>query len=398
MTNQTYLTHADPQIVKQITKHRQVSKSEPLWIIFDCGNTDVKAMIHTHFGEEILIPHSVRMLSGKDYESLEAAYKNKSADFNGTAIFKTKDQGYVVGRHAQQIGNGITLTGASKYTRQQMGALLKAALINLYPDSHPDVRLTVLHPPRITNDNLKSLYEAVAGKHIVTLPDGRKFTWNVTEVIDLEEPVAALQHFMLTQTGRAYKESDMSFTPGSEFLVLDVGGGISVFVPCVITDDCKIEVNLFGAPPIPKGIQDVIPVLTYELKSDPVLAPLIGNLTTIPDSMIHNALMTGEITIRGVAYNCEAHIDNAMQTLAQPIQMAYKNQYNEGASASGVLVSGGGGGASFNYLSVKVLVHPFTYPIDPDPKRMRYGALNGASKGQIGYMARKGLTTHAYQV
>lgn len=369
------------------TKYRHIGQDEPLWIIVDLGNTDCKAMLHGHWGEEIVFPHAIRRPSEADYDTLTAAYKHRAADFQGTAIFRIAGQGYVVGRHAAQVGKGERLIGAAKYLRDHFGVLFLAALVQLYHGSHQDVRVVVLHPPRLNTENLRALYKSLNGKHSVDLPDGRKFNFNVTEIIPLEEPVASLQTFLLTTEGRTYEKSPIALEPGNEIYTVDVGGALTVFVPCLITEDRKIEVNISEAPPIRKGIQDVIETFEQELRA--AFPNTLGRLPEIPLNMMHNALMTGKISIRNRSEDCAEQVANSMAVIGNPIEAQYANRYARGVTAAGIAVSGGGGGLSFNYLKDNVLEHDFVYPCETDLTRMRFGAIRGASKGLIAHLNRQ---------
>lgn len=369
--------------------YRKIRDNEPLWVMFDGGNTEVKAMIHGNFGEEIYFPHAVRKLEKSEYGPIAAPYKNRHNSWDGTAIFWYEGQGYVVGQQATQLGKGQTLTGASKYVRDHYGAMFVAAMIQLYPDGHDDVHVVALHPPSLEHNNLKALWKSLHGKHNVTLPNGNAVVYDVTKIIDLEEPVAALQTFVLTTDGKEYDHPQVKFTPGTEVLSLDVGGGLSVFVPCLINNSGQIEIN-FDAPPIPVGIRDIENALAKELKSAfPELAPL----KKIPRSTITEALH-GQIAISGKpAQNCQKQLDNAMQTLAFPIRSAYINDYNSGVNYRAIVISGGGGAGAFEYLKANVLNHGFVFPAEKSAPRMRFGAIRGASKGLIPFLSTKGYAT-----
>lgn len=369
------------------SKYRKIRPTEPLWIIFDGGNTDIKAMIHAHWGEEIVFPHAVRTVNAVDYEGVANSYKHKRAEFDGTAIFESNDKSYVVGLHATQVGQGDRVVGAAKYTRDHYGAMFEAAMIQLYPDDHPDVRVVALHPPQLETENLKRLYKSLIGTHVVNLPDGRKFIYNVTEIINVEEPVADLQSFLMSTDGKAYANPKLKLQPGMEVLVLDVGGGLSVFVPCLIRKNGGVEVNIQGAPIIDKGIQDVVDVFEKELKS--AFPDDLGTLKKVPQQMMYNALMSSEIIIKNKPYDCSRQVSNSMQIIAYPIQTNYSNRYSNGANFNGIVIGGGGGGVSYNYLSTHVLGHDFIFTAEEELDRMRFAGVRGGSKGLIPYLSGK---------
>lgn len=367
------------------TSYRRIQPYEPLWIILDAGNTDVKAMIHSHFGEEIVFPHAVRRPTKTDYANLALKYEHRSAQLEGTAIFESGGQGYVVGQHAQEVGRGERLLGAEKYTPEQLGALAKAAFLQLYPQGHEDIHLVVLHPADVGVANMKALFKSVNGKHSIKVADGRKVEFVVKEVIPLEEPVGGFQSFLFNTEGRTYKNPRIDMRPGMKFLVCDVGGRLTSFVPVTITPRGNVDVNVGEAPVIERGIQDVMEVLQDELKS---AFPMLQKVQNIPEHMLQSALMTDKITIKNKSHECAQQVDNAMQALASRIHQEYTGRYEGGVGYNGVIVSGGGGGAAFNYLDENVFDHDFCFTAEDDLDRMRFSNVRGASKGLIAFLAK----------
>ncbi len=366
------------------TNYRRVRPDEPLVIIGDFGNTDVKGMIHTHFGEEIYFPHVVRKPTHNDYNILAQGYKHRAAQFEGTAIFEYDGQGYVIGAHAAQVGYGETLIGASKYSRDHLGALFSALMVQLYPESHNNVTLVVLHPTDVSVENLKELWKSLKGKHTVNLPDGRVLTYNVTQIFPIEEPVAGLQTFLFNTEGRVYTHPRIHFKPNMNLLILDIGGGISSFVPGYITQSGKIEVNLSGGLSMPVGIREVVHVFERELRS---AFSDLQRVQKIPLPMLHHALMNDEFEIKGEMFECGQQVTNAMQSLAYPIYQEFANRFGYGVPYGAIVISGGGGGVSFNYLASEVLNHPNLFPAEDQIFRMRFSNIRGASKGFISFLS-----------
>lgn len=365
--------------------HRKVGRNEPLWAFLDPGNTDVKSMLHKCWGDELVFPHAVRKPTEADYEMTARSFKHRTAEFRGTAIFKMNEQGFIVGKHAEQVGNGERRLGVEKYTRDHLGALLAASLVQLYPDGHNDVRLVITHPARLTDANMRALYKSVKGVFHLHIADGRKITYNVTEVYPLEEPVAAFQTFALTTLGQTYARERFKLRPGMEFLIVDIGGWISHLVPGVVNDRGGLEINVDAAEPIQAGIQNVVKIFQTELKT--AFDDKLGLIQEIPLRMMHNALMTDKIVIKGKEYDCAAQVKNAMQAIASPVSIPYNSRFARGVNYDGIIVSGGGGAVSFNYLDDKLFDHEFVFPAEDDLERMRFGTVRGASKGLIPFLA-----------
>lgn len=366
------------------TQYRRPQQNEPLWIVADFGNSDVKVMIHGHYGEELVFPHAVRKASASDYKTLAEAYKHRAASFEGTAIFHADGEGVVVGAHAAQVGDGKRLLGAEKYRRDHLGHLLRAALLQLYPTGHPDVHLVILHPVKTSVENLKAMGKAVRGKHDVNVADGRKVHYNITEVIPLDESTAAFQTFVLTQKGLEYANPRMQIIPGMEFMILDIGGWISAMSPGFITNRKRIEINVDASTPLDIGIQHVFEVLEGELKAT---FPELQRITRLSQKMLSDAIMHDSITIRGVVYECAQPVANAMQTLIMPLKERYTGRYRDGVDFSGVVVTGGGGGAAFDYVRERLLGTDYAYSAESDLAQMRFGGVRGASKGLMAHLA-----------
>jgi hypothetical protein len=368
------------------TKHRLPTPEEPLYLIDDFGNEDVKAMIHAHFGEEIHFPHRVRKPTEADYATQEERYKLKSAQFEGTAMFRLKGVPYIVGRHAQQVGKGERKLGAEKYVKGHLDVLFVASALQLYPHSHADVRLVVMHPADISADNMKAMAKALLGRHEVTTVDGQKISYKVTEIIPVEEPVANLQTFIFNTKGETYKELDFELKPGAQLLVLDIGGWLTSFLPCVITESGRIEVILDGAPVIEAGVQHIMETLQIELKSD---FPELRSIQTLPQNLLIEAISTLHITLDGYEQpvSCKDAVDNAMQRIVDPVLSLYTNQFKRGVGYYAVILGGGGGGMSESYIRDYVLTKKRVSTSEKDKSKQRYGAIRGASKVLINFLA-----------
>lgn len=365
----------------EIDDYVMPAKDTPLFIILDCGNTDVKIMIHGHFGREVWFPQCVRKVNKVDYRNLSVSYKRRPSDFEQTSIFEMNGQGFVIGQHAAQVGNGETRLGVDKYERDHIGACLVAGLLRLYPYGHNDIHLVVLHPAKVSDENLRRLGKAVSGDFNAVLPTADKVSYRVTDVIPLEEAVGAFQSFILTTQGRTYKNPRLELRPSRQFLIIDVGGYISSIVPGVITPRGRLEINRNGAMPVEVGIQTVTATLQPLLKSK---FPRLDMLQNIPEDMLHYAVMTGTISISGDdPVDCSKEVSDAMQPLITELGRPYKSVFRAGIPYAGIIIGGGGGGAAFGHLCRRLLEHPHVFTAEKDTSKMRFSAIRGASKGLI---------------
>lgn len=360
--------------------------ARPLHIIIDGGNTDVKGMVLGRYGHEIVFPHYVDTPTDAVYENAINEYVTGLRRYRATdtVMFRSGDQAFVVGQRAAKVGKGRNMRGASKYTREQMGALVKAALYKLVPAGHPNVHLTVLHPADITAHNLRSLIKSVAGKHRMIMPDKGKVEYNVTKVFTDIEPVAGFQTFLLNTDGGTYVRGQMNVHPGMRFLVCDVGGALTSFVPVYITDSGEVDIDTYGVPVIRSGITNVYDTLKIELKST---IPQLGNVQHIDEYILGEAVSTDVVTLKNRPVECAEQVERAMQTVADPIRAMYQDRYSEGNGYNGVIVTGGGGGVAYNYLRDRVFEHDFCFMAEEELGRMRFSNIRGSSKGMANFLA-----------
>lgn len=364
---------------------------DELWVLADVGNEDVKGLLFPKFGDEIHFPHSVAMRDDSQWSVDCQQWRNRQYDQVSSVAFRCKEGAFLVGSQADQMG-GYSLYGAEKYSRDHMGVLLKALLYRLYSDGHKNVKLVIMHPSRLNPAMRDALIDSVIGKHVIELPDGKRVSYTVTEVFPLEEAVASFQTFLLSTNGERYKDHQFGgdrakFLPGEEFINIDIGGKISYIGQGVVNEHGGIEMNNYNAKPIEKGILDVYDVLQESLKGKESQFPGLSRLTTIPESMLREAVLTNQITIKRTPYDCTAEVMTAMNPLINAMKQEFTGRFKGGATAAVITVAGGGGGLSFKHLLKTegrknyLIDHPYCYMVEPEIKNMRYGGVRGAGKG-----------------
>lgn len=366
------------------TKFKKVRADEPLYIVVDAGNSDIKAMIHGNFGEEIVFPHSIRQLTDAEYDVSAQSFRNRNAEFRGTSIFKTNEGCFEVGYHAYHSGQGVTKRGAEKYSRSHMGVLIEAVMLQLYPEGHSDVHLVVLHPNGLSSSNMNALVESVGGVHRVTTIDNNKIVYKVREVITNEEAVSSIQSWLLTVEGKPYQKRPITLAPGSQLLMVDIGGWISYMGYARINNKGAVEPNTINGTPINVGIEHIRPVFEKSIKQT---HSELDTIQTLPASMIYDGLMHDSFRIGSQVVECKREADASFGVLKQRLEEPYNQIYAKGVAAQAILVSGGGGGVCVNYM----IDHLFgnrqeVYQVEEDIDRMRYSAIRGASKGLYAYL------------
>lgn len=349
-----------------------------LQIVFDAGNSDIKIMILGDYGHEVVFPHAVVRPSDAEYKKIVKQHELRPVSFDETAIFEYKKTGVIVGTAASKRQHE-RLLGPAKYTREHLGALFCAGMLQLYPYDHFNISVIVLHPIDVSAENMAALGKSIFGRHIVTLPNRETVTYNVTQVIPMDEPSAVFMTRLLNTDSARYKNQQMALKPDSEVLVLDVGGGLCSFEPVIITRKGEIRTNPLNTPPIQVGIQDVADVFKSEIQSE--FYEIAGKIQTLPLKMLHDALATGKITFSNKEYPCEEAANRAMATIANPIAAIYNRSYANGLPYNAIVIGGGGGAIAFDYLWEHVLNHDFVFPAEDDIERMRFSGIRGASKG-----------------
>ena len=375
-------------------KYAKPNPNAPLYVIVDLGNSDAKGMIFGQFGNEVWFPHAVRKPSTADYNNHSSRLKNRTdITFDGTAYFKMGDQGYIVGRHVAQNQSGERKLAAAKYERSHFGALFVAMMLHLFPQSHNDVHVVVLHPADITMENQKALWKSLKGTHSAVLPNGKKVEYTVTEIIPLEEVIAGVQALMLNNEGQPAQRKGVDFKAGTNILLIDVGGGLTSFMACTISDNGKIVPNRDNPPVAKAGIQRVLESFETELKDareedgKTLKFPALQPVQKLNEQMLANALMSGYIEISGgKAKDCSAEVAKAFKPLDEAITPIYNDRYGSGIDFGAIVITGGGGGLAFNHLNDLVLRHERVFPAVADPNRMRFGNILGACKGLIVYL------------
>lgn len=361
------------------------TQNEPLYVIVDAGNTDFKAMIHGDFGHEIYFSHAVLQIAESGFKNAERSYSRDES--NGSLLFKRKDgKAFLVGNDA--VTDGETMIGASKYTRDQLGAMVEAGLYMLYPEGHPNVILVIMHPPKITEPDFNALCNAVKGRHTFTVA-GQKtpVEYVVKDLIDLDEEIAALNTFMLTEQGKQFDAPGLTMIPGKEFIVLNIGGAISSFISGQIQRNGKVSLNHQSAEPIEIGIVHVLKSLQAELLHD--FSTHFEGLNSLPQQMLIDALIDDQVFIKGHYYPCLDQNEKAMRPLSTRIQKAYRDDFSLGVNAIGIVIAGGGGAVAGDYVSKHVLKHDFIQPSELDFEKRRFDAIRGASKGLINHLINK---------
>lgn len=372
------------------TKYRGIGQDEPLELRIDVGNTDVKAMVAYRFGEEIYFPQYVRRPPANEYKQLAEEYAH--SQMQRTAVFKMLGQGYVVGEHAALAGsNSENAFGVDKYRVEQIGACVVAALLLLYPQSHLDVQMDITYPVGTTLEQKKLLQAAVKRRFEITLADSKtQLTYNVTKVGAIAEPVAAFYNFVLTTEGLEYKRGAYTLLqPGMTFAVIDIGGGISSISPGIVAENGRVEPVPTNAKPIEQGIRNVMEALSNELRTT---VPKLKKNTSIAPKKLRDAIKDRKVSFfGGEPIDCGVMVDNALVVLMRPLERQVALDFKYLSDTDMVVVSGGGGGVTYNDVRDTIKDHENVHPADTDYDRMRFGTVRGIAKSKLRVLKGKAL-------
>lgn len=367
------------------TSYRRIQQNEPLWVIKDFGNKDIKAMIHANFGEEIWFPNCVCELNSSEYANQEAVYKTRPADYEQSSLFSLDGQGVVVGDLATNMSNSQRRMGAQKYG-VYMRYLFVASMLHLYPDGHKKINLVVTHPAKLPVTELESLKGSFEGAMHVKTVDGRSVDYLVKNVLMIEEPIAAFQTYALTVKGTGHQRRNFKLDPDTQFAIADVGGFLSHLALGRVNRKGRIEIAAVNLEPIEYGIHHVVKSFEQIARNQ---IPELSKLQSLPIERVNEALKTDGYRIRNQApINVESIVNEAFYPLLTQFRSTYEqNPFRAGAGLDGVILTAGGNALAGDYLTRNLFGDGFAFPSEDDPETMRYSAIRGASKGLIPFLA-----------
>lgn len=389
------VSHDKPQ---HRTHYRRIQHDEPLWIMMDAGNKDVKAMIHANFGEEIWFPNYLMRFEPDEYKSLQAAYHNRPADYEQSAIFSFDGQGMAVGEIAMTQHNSQQRKGSYKYERGYIGAMFVGAMLHLAPEGHRKINLVVTHPARLPNTEIDALKLSFSdginpdtgkmkpGKFEIETVDGRKVTYVVRNVVLIEEPIAAFQTYVLNVNGTRHQRREWQLEAGNRFAICDVGGYISHLALGRVARDGRIELTSANLRPIEYGIHHVIESFNIAARNN---IPELSKLQSLPLERVTEALRTDGYRLRR---NDVRNVEKIVNQAFYPLLAALRDQYEQapfsnGLGLDGVVLTAGGNALAAEYLTRELFGHEFAVPAEDEIERMRYCAIRGASKGLVSFLA-----------
>lgn len=381
------------------THYRHVPADEPVWIMLDAGNKDVKAMIHANWGEEIWFQNYLVRFEADEYRALKAAYANRPADYEQSAIFSLDGQGMAVGEIAMHQHNNQQRKGAYKYERDYIGAMFVGAMLHLAPEGHKKINLVVTHPARLPMSEIDALRmsfsggynpetgKARPGRFEVETVDGRNVTYTVRNVVLIEEPIAAFQTYALNVNGTRHQKREWQLEPGQRFAICDVGGYISHIALGRVARSGQIELTSANLRPIEYGIHHVIESFNLAARN---AIPELSKLQSLPLERVTEALKTDGYRLRR---NDIRNVEGIVNQAFYPLLAALRDQYEQppfsnGVGLDGVVLTAGGNALAAEYLTNHLFGDEFAVPAEDDVEKMRYCAIRGASKGLIAFLAK----------
>jgi hypothetical protein len=367
------------------TKYRHIPQNEPLWVLCDFGNKDVKAMIHANFGEEIWFPNYLCYLSADEYAAQEATYRNRPAEYEQSALFSRDGRGVIVGDLAINLSNSEQRKGSHKYG-EYMRDMFVATMLHLYPEGHKKVNLVVTHPAKLPNTELEALRDSFKGEINIETVDGREVSYLVKKVVMIEEPIAAFQTYALNTSGTDHQRREMKLQPGMQFAICDVGGYISHLALGRINSRGGVEIAAVNLEPIEYGIHHVIKNFEAIARNK---IPELSKQPSLPIERVTEALKTDTYRIRrSDTRNVENVVNDAFKPLFTSLRETWENPpFREGLGLDGVILTAGGNALAQEYLTRNLFGDDFAVPAEDDVERMRFCAIRGASKGLIAFLA-----------
>lgn len=380
------LTHKG-DLQKPETKFARPRQDETLWKEDDFGNKDIKSMLHGAWTEGTVFPNRIYRPNATEYALLKQEWEGRTYSSANSAIFEMEGRFNIVGEAATKKIGSREEKGTDKYTDDVIRDLNAASMTILYPEGHNNVRMVVTHPEGLTKSELELLKTSLMGKYDLQMVDGRIVHYRVKQVIPVPEHRASLQAYMLNQQGTANKNHAMPI--GTRIALFDIGGYISHAALWEITAN---GVEPRYAVPIDYGIHHSIEAVIPLLRDG---FPAIFPRHIVDMDLVIQALKTGYFSVRGKKnkepYNAEQQVSTAYLSLYESLRAIWRlPPFNEGNSVDIVLLSGGGATLSFEYLVSTLFAEMSDVsPVEENPEMLRFGAVRGAGKGLVSFLARQ---------
>lgn len=373
---------------KHSTKYRHIQNNEPLWLLCDFGNKDVKAMIHANFGEEIWFPNAILKQQEHEWAALQADYKNRPAEYEQSAMFKLDNSGYIIGNLALEMSGSEQTKGAYKYKRDYIGALFVAVMMHLYPEGHKKINLVVTHPAELPSAALDRLRNSFETPFAIETVDGRKVEYTVKRVVTIAEPVAAFQTYVLNINGLRHQRRDFELKPGMTFAIEDTGGFISHLALGKVNRSGEIELASTNIKPIEYGVHHVITRFNFAMRDK---FPQLSNHTSLPIERVTEALKTDNYRVkRAEMLPVSDVVEDAFAPLLTALRAVYEQPpFYNGDNLDGVILTAGGNALAQEFLTSHLFGDGFAFPAEDDVEQMRYCAIRGSSKGLVSFLAQK---------
>lgn len=330
-----------------------MDKQDPLWVIFDGGNSLWKFIfICGTERHEVVIPHAiVEDSNGVRFASVASRHKVQGGA-GDKAWFGLEGRYYVVGKSAESQGVVTRRTGSAKYTRDYMAVALCAGLLDKVPNGWNNIHLYTSFPPGDVA-SVDELVKSVIGRFTVETSGGQTVVYRVRSVQPYDEPLGAYINVMTDPDGIPYK--DHPFTEGST-LVIDIGGKISNILR--ILEGGHVQYG--SAYSIDIGMQDVVDEFVRLVK---VQYPQLRSLRHLDEGIVRQAILTNQYSYKGGKLDCTDSVRGATTTILNQLAKFYENNAAGGANDQNIVVTGGGGGVMFPLLQ-QALLHERMFKSD----------------------------------
>lgn len=236
------------------------------------------------------------------------------------------------------------VTGADKYTLGYFDVYLSAMLLEMFPQGHNNIFLSIAHPP----DALPyrdMLVNVVGGLHrlIVHTSGGQqKVRFAVRNVITWDECSGGLLRAFNRPVGD-YTMRDfnpMNLRNGQKIAHVDLGGNIGS-VTTAIYDDGVIEPDFDDCKTFYLGIRDVYENAIAQLTS---LYPNDFRKPPEPAWLEKFVQKQGIYELRGTERDFTQAYWNAVASIVNSLENIYLRDFDRMPDVSHITISGGGGG------------------------------------------------------
>lgn len=274
---------------------------------------------------------------------------------------------YVVGDMALRHGIPDRPRGASRYTETYFGVGMCFALASALQRSIKSVVIYTSYAPRDVQ-YIPNIKAAATGRWDVEY-QGETFSFSVSDVMTLDEPLGGFNNFVLTDKGMPRKDNPIKeATVG----VMDIGG----YTTDTFAVDPNGEIDNTTFASQITGISNVMETFEEALRANNRI--VFQKAGDIHPNRLQSAFVKGVFTGGGHTVSCKAEADEAASLLLNDIDTIFEKMGGL-VNYDGFVLTGGGSQLMLSRLHVQYPNIPF-YVSEPETDKAHLSNVRGMRK------------------